>query len=168
MIGDTYMAINKENKNQVAIKIIKIENDIKMKNLIENELLKLKTIIKVNILIEALMDNNYIYLVMNLFDDNLENILYQRNSGLSYDEIKNIIKDINIAFNELNREHIIHGDLKLSNILIKYIGEEKIYDAILTDYYLNKMILGSKNIIKNEFYYLFISPEIINIEEKKR
>ena len=102
--GDIYMALNKENKNQVAIKIIKIGNDIKMSNLIENEIAKLKGItVNLNFVKETLMDNNYIYLVMDLFDDNLENVLHQRNPNLPYDQIENIIKDINIIFNKLQK-----------------------------------------------------------------
>ena len=162
--GDVYSAVDKMNNNTVDIKIVKIGNDEETRKLVKNEIETMKTI-KSNVLIETKMDELNAYFVMNLYDDNLENILNKRKSGFSYNEIKNIFIELNPTFEELHKNKIMHGDLKLNNILIKYKDEKKIdFNVSLADFGLSKTISSSKT-LSNKGNYITTSPEIINAEE---
>ena len=152
--GDVYSAVDKMNNNTVDIKIVKIGNDEETRKLVKNEIETMKTI-KSNVLIETKMDELNAYFVMNLYDDNLENILIKRKSGFSYNEIKNIFKELNPTFEELHKNKIMHGDLKLNNILIKYKDAKKIdFNACLADFGLSKTISSSKTLDNKGKYNL--------------
>ena len=80
-------------------------------------------------------------IVMELCDNNLKHFLFERKNGLNKNEIKEIIMQLNNAFRIMVDNKIIHRDLKLENILIKYINEDKTkYSVKLADYGVSKKL----------------------------
>ena len=64
-------------------------------------------------------------IVMELCDDNLQNILNKKNTGFKNDEVIDIIKQLNNTFKIMSVNKIIHRNLKLENILVKYTDKNK-------------------------------------------
>ncbi len=91
-----------------------------------------------------------IFIIMEFCDDNLLNLIENKNR-LVDEEINNIIFQLNNCFKIMKNEKIIHGNIKLENILIKYINKEKtkfkikLTDYGKKDYYNNSFLLKSKN-----------------------
>ena len=91
-----------------------------------------------------------IFIIMELCDDNLLNLI-ENKSRLVDQEINDIIFQLNNCFIIMKNEKIIHGNIKLENILIKYVNEEKtkfklkLTDYGKKDYYNNSFLIKSKN-----------------------
>ena len=84
-------------------------------------------------------------IIMELCDGDLSNILSKRTEGFKAEEVKEIMSQLNNAFRKLSENHIIHRDLKLGNILIKYKDESKTkFIPKLCDYGFSKEL--NKNI----------------------
>ena len=166
--GDVFKAKNKENGNYVAIKRInklKFENENKYLSEIKimNEL-KLENSISI---IEILNDNNYCYIIMELCLLNLNEYMKIRNEGLSIEELKDLLFELNKILKKMNELNIIHRDLKLSNILISLNKINKI-SFKLCDFGISKNMKDelTLNLLENN---LTIAPEIIekgNINNK--
>ena len=69
-------------------------------------------------------EHNY-NIVMELCDGNLSNELSSHIGPYNAEEVKDIMCQLNNAFRKLYENKIIHRDLKLQNILIKYTDETK-------------------------------------------
>ena len=166
--GNVFKAKNKENGNYVAIKRInklKFENENKYLSEIKimNEL-KLENSISI---IEILNDNNYCYIIMELCLLNLNEYMKIRNEGLSIEELKDLLFELNKILKKMNELNIIHIDLKLSNILISLNKINKI-SFKLCDFGISKNMKDelTLNLLENN---LTIAPEIIekgNINNK--
>jgi serine/threonine protein kinase len=106
-------------------------------------------------------------IVMELCDDNLQNILNRRNTGFNKDEIYDILTQLNNTFKIMSENIIIHRDLKLENILVKYVDKEKSKFIVkLTDYGVSrKMISLSKKCKTYSGTLITMSPEILAGEE---
>ena len=82
--------------------------------------------------------DNFI-IIMELCDTNLSTVLTERieenGKGFNSEEILEILNQLNNAFKVMKENKIIHRDLKLENILIKYKDKEhKKYIIKLSDY----------------------------------
>ena len=109
-------------------------------------------------------------IVMELCDTDLMHIFCEKApSTFSLEQVYNILTQLNNTFRIMAKNNIIHGDLKLDNILIKYINPSKnSYILKLTDYGVsNKNILDintkfrAKNVIcKN------LPPEMLRSEDR--
>ena len=62
---------------------------------------------------------------MELCDSDLFDFLNKRLKPFSAEEIKETFLQLNNVFKIMNKNNIIHRDLKLGNILIKYPDETK-------------------------------------------
>ena len=104
--------------------------------------------------------NNEKILVIEKCDENLRDYIENNKKIFNIEDIKNLFKDLNEVFYAMQKKSIIHRDLKLENILVKYINKEE-----------NKIILkltdfGISKIKDNKFTglrgtYDYIAPEIL-------
>ena len=142
--GEIHEAIEKETKKKRAIKIIDknlIVNPFRNKlikdptpeqmkpyiNCFYNEINNMKKCEGENSVkfYEFFDTKDEFVIVMELCDENLISYIAKKKTGLSIDEIKDIILQLNNTFKLMNKNKIIYRDLKLENILIKYTNKEK-------------------------------------------
>ena len=118
-----------------------------------------------NIMINKIIDSDKnIYLIMDLCLFNLEEYINMRKEKLSINEIKKILLDLNKSLKIMIEKKIIHGNIKLSNILISLNQTNQlsfnlnIYDSIQFNNKLDSMsITNQKPVLSN-------SPEILKGE----
>ena len=114
--GEVYKVQNIENGYYFAIKEID-----KTQNILSKDIKKLKTIDKENNLIKEIIDTKEVlYIIMELCEYNLDNYIKEREDLISSDEIREILIQLNKTFKIMLNEKIIHGNLKLNNILISF------------------------------------------------
>jgi len=144
--GDVYSAFSIKDEIEVCLKKINLE---KMKlNYEQNELKDYQQDLNNEIdLLELLSYNNNSVkyygnynnenekiIIMEKCDKNLYDFIKQRKKSLTIDEIKQKFQGLNELFKIIQREKIIHRDLKLENFLIKYNKEKTDYIIKLGDY----------------------------------
>ena len=174
--GDIYSAYLTKYKEEICLKKINIE---KMRiNYEQNELKDYQKDLynEINILKNLshktnsvkyygnYCENNEIIIVMEKCDLNLKDFIKQRGKALDIIEIKNKFNELNELFEYMQEERIIHRDLKLENLFVKYINKAKNeYIIKLGDYGASK----TKSYITNGIYSGLkgtietIAPEII-------
>ena len=105
-------------------------------------------------------------IIMELCDQNLMNMLLEKEEGFSVEEIKNILLQLNNAFKIMKENKIIHRDIKTNNILVKYLNEEKTkYKVLLCDYGISKQIaLMTGKYMSHVGTHCYTAPEILNDE----
>ena len=164
-LSTVYIAKSKETKERCAIKIINInklkyifkkynsrdanDEDInpyinsyiketENMKLIEGDNKENKNTVKFH---EYYKTDKEFAIVMELCDDNLMNVLINRKSGFNIKEIYDILTQLNNTFKIFVEKKLIHRDLKLENILVKYQNKEKSkYIIKLTDYEVTKKL----------------------------
>ena len=163
--GEIFKAKNNQTGNYVAIQRIdksKFENENKYLSIVQNmKLLKSENSVS---FIEAFNTKDNFYIVMELCLINLGDYIKIRKEGLSINEIKEILIQINNILNE----KIIYKNLNPSNILININKIDKILLKILDNSNNNKLTLSpeilnnEENILKNDLqsigiiiYYLY-------------
>ena len=118
--SEVFKAKNKENGNYVAIKKVnKLKYKIDEKFLSKIELMKLlnsqENLVSI---IETINTEDYLYIVMELCLINLGDYIKIRKEGLSIQELKEILIQLNNTLQNLKNKNVVFGNLKLSNILI--------------------------------------------------
>ena len=149
-----------------------IDNEFKsyFKNFL-NEIEYMKICCKDNINSIKLYDyfdtERELVIAMELCDDSLQSILNKKKNGFNNKEIYDIINQLNNTFKIMYKNHIIHRDLKLDNILIKYTDNTKTKFIVkLTDYGLSKQLVSlSKFCNSHAGTPVTMAPEILNDEE---
>ena len=149
--GKIYSAYSlKDQEEEVCLKRIDIEE--MKKNYEENELKDFQQDLNNEINILKLLssnENSVKYygdydnknekvIVMEKCDMNLKEFIIQKKNAFSCKEIKDKFEALNNLFQKMQREKIIHRDLKLENLLIKYNNEKTDYLIKLGDYGLGK------------------------------
>jgi len=106
-------------------------------------------------------ENNYEIIILELCDCELEKILNDSAGGFSSSEILSIMKGLNNAFKIMNMNNILHRDIKLENIMVKYIdSSHKRFIPKINDYGLSKQVKGgiTSTICGTP---IFMAPELI-------
>ena len=109
----------------------------------------------------------YFIIVMELCDDTLFKELTKTKNGFTPKKIKEILLQLNNVFKLMNKNNIAHRDIKLHNILVKYLNKEKTeFKVLLSDYGVSNQL----NSITQEFNThagtrLTMAPEILEGKE---
>ena len=180
---EVYKVENINTKELRAMKIIKLE-DIRQKlengNIvndvnqtikyiisdIKNEIKNMKICGEKNInsikFYEAFETENELIIVLELCDYSLTNRISQKNKNFYIDEINEIINQLNNTFKIMDKNYIIHRNLKPNNILLKKVNNKNIIK--ICDYGLSKI----GKYIKLEFHKgtnEYLAPEILKVCE---
>ena len=155
--GICYKAKDDQNK-MCAVK--KTEKEKESRESLINEINLLKVLKSKHCveLIESIEDEDYFYIVMELCDGDLYNLI-KKKGKLNIILIIKIIYQLNEILKLMNKKSIEHRDLKPENILIKYNNEQD-FDIKLTDFGFAKCY-GSNSkftsVIGTEYY---MAPEV--------
>ena len=111
--------------------------------------------------------NDEFVIIMELCDDTLLNVLANTKNGFSEAKIKEILLQLNNVFKIMHENKISHRDIKLNNILVKYLNTEKTeFKVLLSDYgisnQLNELTTSFKTLIGTR---AIMAPEILRGEK---
>ena len=106
---------------------------------------------------------NTIVLILEKCDENLEEYMKNRNNAsLNLNLIKEIFTGINKVFKAMQIKKIIHRDLKLKNLLVKYIDNKREKFIVkLSDYGIGKYLNKGNTMTGLKGTFETIAPEII-------
>ena len=114
--------------------------------------------------------NIEIAIVMELCDENLAKMIGKKeNKKLTFDEIRNILHQLNNTFKIMVNKKIAHRDLKPQNILVKYQNENDKTNYIikLCDYGVSKKLEMTKGFLSRIVGTMnFMAPEILFKNDK--
>ena len=100
-------------------------------------------------------------IVMELCDTDLVQILKQK-EGFSIIEILKIMNQLNNTFKIMRKNNIVHRDLKLENILVKYKNAQKSDFLVkLSDYGISKKVTDTTMCYTHAGTSIYMAPEII-------
>jgi len=86
----------------------------------------------------------------------------KRNESLNVEEIREIFNGLNIVFKEMYKQNIIHRDLKLKNLLVKYKdNNKKNFIVKLGDFGIGKFLDKSDSITGLKGTPETMAPEIL-------
>jgi serine/threonine protein kinase len=98
---------NKLNESEYLLKAYNLEIDVMKRCKCDNSVQ----------LVESFQTTNFHNIIMELCEGDLDSIQKARETGFSEEELKAILLQLNNVFKIMNKENIIHRDLKLKNIL---------------------------------------------------
>ena len=106
-------------------------------------------------------------IIMELCDDTLFRELAKTKNGFSVGQIKNILFQLNNVFKLMNRYNIAHRDIKLNNILVKYLDEnKKQFYVLLSDYGVSNQLNSMTDRYKtNAGTKIIKAPEILKAQK---
>ena len=164
--GKVYKVQNIETGEYFAMKEIEKEKFEGREDKLLNEVEIMKKINTENsVLINEVINNKeYLYIIMDLCEYDLENYIKRRKKPISINEIKEVLNQLNNVFKIMNDKKIIHRDLKPSNILISLDRLDKCLIK-LSDYGSSKFN-NLSNTITNTINGtpITMAPEILNGE----
>ena len=108
--------------------------------------------------------NENLIIIMELCDESLQSLLNKRKNGFNAEEIRDLLNQLNNTFKIMKDNKIIHRDLKLDNILIKNVGNNKVFK--LTDYGISKQLSNASKCYTHGIGTLLtMAPEVLNEED---
>ena len=112
-------------------------------------------------------EEKYFVIVMELCDNTLFKELAKTKKGFSAKEIKEILLQLNNVFKKMNENHIVHRDIKLHNILVQYLNEEKTkFKVLLSDYGVSNQLSSMTQRYKTHAgTQIIMAPEILSGDE---
>ena len=147
--------IEKFNKELENMKICQCENSVKI----------FDYYYKID---EAENEKEFI-IIMELCDETLFHELCNIKSdirGFKSNQIRDILKQLNNVFKIMNGNKIAHRDIKLNNILIKYLNKQKNkFKVLLSDYGIsNRLLTLTGKFSTHVGNLLIMAPEILKME----
>ena len=140
-----YKVKNKETNQTFALKEIKLENNT-IKNNAENDIKFMKACYNLSKLsiqfIDKFEERSTIFLVTELYDEDLSISLDKSEKGFDVGKIRTIIKELNKILYELREVKIVHNNIRLESILVKNENKNE-FEIKLSDY--SKAKLLTKN-----------------------
>ena len=127
---------------RIQKKLIQEENLYEELEREKNLLIKLQSqnVVK---LIDFVETKDYYDIILEQCDTDLKTILNKKKEGYTIPEIRNIMNQLNNAFKVMTANNIIHRDIKLENILVKYLDSNKDKMLIkLGDFGLSRQFFG--------------------------
>ena len=111
--------------------------------------------------------DKYFIIVMELCDNTLFKELTKTKNGFEPKEIREILLQLNNVFRIMNDNNIVHRDIKLHNILIKYLNEEKSkFKVLLSDYGVSNQLSSMTQRYKTHAgTQIIMAPEILEGKE---
>jgi len=158
-IGIVYSGINNETEEEnVAIKIININKNTKIKELTKNEIQIMLDFAELNNVVKLLdhgVREDDIFIIMEKCDKNLSKC------EMTEEEIREMLIQFKPVFIHLSEKNLIHRDIKPENILIKYDGNKNpIYK--LSDFSISKYV----NVANSQHGALgFMTPQMHDKED---
>ena len=117
---------------------------------------------------EYFHNKNEFVIVMELYDESLNDFLI-RKKHFNSNEIYYILTQINKSFKRMNKLKIVHRDLNLKNILVKYENIEKTkYILKLADYGISKAMVDISKLHTQKGTLRYMAPEVMNGEYKEK
>ena len=112
-------------------------------------------------------EEKFFVIVMELCDNTLFKELAKTKNGFSAKEIKEILLQLNNVFKKMNENHIAHRDIKLHNILVQYLNEEKTkFKVLLSDYGVSNQLSSMTQRYKTHAgTQIIMAPEILSGDE---
>ena len=109
----------------------------------------------------------YFEIIMELCDNNLFRELAKTKNGFSVNQIKDILKQLNNVFKIMNSNNIAHRDIKLNNILVKYLNDQKTkFKVLLSDYGVSNQLCSMTGKYRTHAgTQIIMAPEILSGEE---
>ena len=96
-------------------------------------------------------EDNIIFMVTELCDMDLGKCLEKTEKGFTVYEVKIIMKQLNNILYEIRKRNMIHFDVKLENVLIKFSKNSKEFQIKLADYGSMKLLSPTKDLSNNEW-----------------
>ena len=111
---------------------------------------------------EKYEQKNTIFIVMEICEGSLSTYLEKSENGFSIYEIKVIFNQLNNILYELRSKNMVHNNINLENIFIKFKGNgEEGFDVKLSNYSLAKFISKKKYLLYNKWgINLFLKKNI--------
>jgi len=109
----------------------------------------------------------YFIIVMELCDSTLFKEVVKRKNGFDAKEIREILLQLNNVFRIMNENNIAHRDIKLNNILVKYLNKEKSkFKVLLSDYGVSNQLNSiTKKFTTHAGTPIIMAPEILSGKE---
>ena len=156
--GEIYEGLDVRSGQKVAVKCIKKKLLYENGNFLLNAYKKEVEIMKlcecensIKFICDFENENN-LNIIMELCDKDLLVYLYERKSPFTIDEIREIFLQLNNAFRKMRINNVLHRDLKLGNVLIKFTDQTKTkFIPKLADYGFSKE-LSICHMMKNQIY----------------
>ena len=143
--GDVFSGIYKSTGEKIAIKRLNKKKLYQYGNYLINAFWKeidcmKKCECKNSVrLIQNFETQNNFNIIMELCDSDLLLFLNQKRGGFTVDEVRDTFNQLNNVFRIMHKHNIVHRDLKLGNIMIKYIDDAQTkFIPKLSDYGFSK------------------------------
>ena len=171
---DNFVAVKKIKKDQLKedIKLDKCIDEVTEEDF-QEEIIKFNR--ELSIMKQCYCENSveiygyfdteeYFIIVMELCDNTLFKELAKTKSGFDVKEIREILLQLNNVFRIMNEKNIVHRDIKLNNILVKYINEEKSkFKVLLSDYGVSNQLNSiTKKYKTHAGTQIIMAPEILS------
>ena len=111
-------------------------------------------------------EKNFV-IIMELCDNTLLRELAKTKSGFTPEKIREILLELNNVFKLMKHYKIVHRDIKLNNILVKYLDKDQTkFKVLLSDYGVSNQLSSMTGRLRTHAgTQIIMAPEILNGEE---